>query len=54
MRAPMLVAIFVSLFFALFLPILLAGPQWRAAEDKARKRRMTDHRMMARLLRLDI
>jgi hypothetical protein len=51
------VAIFVAMFFALFpaifFPLVLSG-EWRAAEDKARARRIADARMNARLLRLDI
>jgi hypothetical protein len=51
------VAIFVAMFFALFpaifVPLVLSG-EWRAAEDKARARRIADARMNARLLRLDI
>jgi hypothetical protein len=51
------VAIFVALFVAIFLPYLLlimSGEQWRAAQDRARARRMAEHRMNARLLRLNI
>jgi hypothetical protein len=51
------VAIFVAMFFALFpaifVPLILSG-EWRAAEDKARARRIADARMNARLLRLGI
>jgi hypothetical protein len=42
----------------LFLPIIISlvgsRKQWRAAQDKARERRMAEHRMNARLLRLNI
>jgi hypothetical protein len=52
------VAIFVAIFFALFVAIfsalIMSGKQWRAAEERARARRMAEHRMNARLLRLDI
>jgi hypothetical protein len=51
------VAIFVALFvaiFLLFLPFFMSGKQWRAAHDRARARRMAEHRMNARLLRLNI
>ena len=45
-------------FFTFFLPMLIvfggSEKEWRAAEDKARARRMAEHRMNARLLRLDI
>jgi hypothetical protein len=54
MEAAKLVAIFVALFVAIFLPIFLSAKQWRAAEDRARARRMAEHRMNARLLRLNI
>jgi len=35
-------AIFVALFVALFLPLILSGERWRAAQDRARARRMAD------------
>jgi len=54
MEAAVLVAIFVAVFVAIFLPIILSGSQWKAAEDRARARRMAEHRMNARLLRLNI
>jgi len=55
MESPAIVAaVFVSIFFALFLPFMLSGEQWKAAEAKARARRLADAKMNARLLRLDI
>jgi hypothetical protein len=48
------VAIFVTIFVAIYLPMILSGKEWRAAEDRARERRMAEHRMNARLLRLNI
>ena len=57
MGAAIFVAIFVALFvaiFLLFLPLIMSGEQWRAAQDRARARRMAEHRMNARLLRLNI
>jgi hypothetical protein len=45
---------FVAIFVAIFLPLILSGKQWRAAQDRARARRMAEHRMNARLLRLNI
>jgi len=54
MEAAKFVAILVSLFVAIFLPLILSGKQWSAEQDKARARRMAEHRMNARLLRLDI
>jgi hypothetical protein len=46
--------IFVAMFFAIFLPLILPEKQRRAAQDSARARRMAEHRMNARLLRLNI
>jgi hypothetical protein len=57
MGAAILVAIYLALFvaiFLLFLPFIISGKQWRAAQDRARARRMAEHRMNARLLRLNI
>jgi hypothetical protein len=57
MRPAVLVSIFVATLVAIFLPLplaILSGKQWRAAEDRARARRMAEHRMNARLLRLNI
>lgn len=50
-------AIFVGIFLALtlsFFPLILSGKQWRAAQERARARRIADAKMNARLLRLDI
>ena len=47
------IAIFIA-FVAIFLPLILAGKQWRAAQDRVRARRIADARMNARLLRLNI
>jgi hypothetical protein len=48
-------AIFVSIFAGIFVAIFLMSlPLWTAAEDRAHARRMAEHRMNARLLRLDI
>jgi len=50
-----LVSIFVAIFAAIFLPLVpLLGERWRAAEDKARARRIADAKMNARLLRLNL
>ena len=43
-----------SLFLPMFFTFVLSGKQWRAEQDKARERRMAEHRMNARLLRLNI
>ena len=54
MEAAIFVAIFLALFVAIVLLFIMSGKQWRAAQDRARARRMAEHRMNARLLRLDI
>jgi hypothetical protein len=58
MEAARFVAIFIAIFFALFvaivLTLILSGERWRAAQDRARARRIADARMNARLLRLNI
>jgi hypothetical protein len=48
------VAVFFGLFVAILLPLVMSGKEWRAAQDRARSRRMAEHRMNARLLRLNI
>ena len=51
------VAIFVSLFVAIFLPfffLMVSGKQWRAADDKAGERRLAEAKMNARLLKFNI
>jgi threonine/homoserine/homoserine lactone efflux protein len=48
------IAIFVALFVAVLLPLMLSGERWRAAQEKARARRIADARMNARLLRLNL
>ena len=49
-------ALFVAIFFAIFCSIILclSGTHGRAEQDEARARRMAEHRMNARLLRLNI
>lgn len=52
----------VAIFVAIFLPIaisaafflLLGGKHWREAQDRARARRITDAKLNARLLRLNL
>ena len=53
---PLFLAIFFPLLIAFFLllPTVMSGEQRKAAQDGARARRMAEHRMNARLLRLDI
>jgi len=47
------VASFDSLFLC-FLPFMMSAKEWRAAQERARSRRMAEHRMNARLLRLNL
>ena len=54
MGLAVLIAIFLAIFVAIFLPVLMSGEQWRAAQEKARARRLAEARMNARLLRLNI
>jgi hypothetical protein len=54
MGAAIFVAIFFALFVAIFSALIMSGKQWGAAEERARARRMAEHRMNARLLRLNI
>ena len=57
MEAAKLLAIFAAIFVSIFLPLgllILSGKQCRAEQDRARARRMAEHRMNARLLRLNI
>ncbi len=54
MGVGLFVAIFSATFLAIFLPLILSGEQWRAAQEKARERRLAEARMNARLLRLNI
>jgi len=54
MGAAIFIAMFVAIFVAILLPLILSGKEWTAAQDRARARRMAEHRMSARLLRLNI
>jgi hypothetical protein len=54
MEAALFSAIFVAVFVAVWLSLIGSGTQCRAAQDRARARRMAEHRMNARLLRLNI
>lgn len=49
-----LVSIFVAVLLAISLLFILSGKAWKAAEERARARRLVDARMNARLLRLNI
>jgi hypothetical protein len=50
----------VGMLASIFIPIIIAfvlvlpGKQWRAAQERARERRIAEYRMNARLLRLNI
>jgi hypothetical protein len=46
--------VLASIFLPMFCAFVLSGKQWRAEQDRARERRMAEHRMNARLLRLNI
>jgi hypothetical protein len=52
------VAIFVGVFMSMFLAFLplmmMSAEKWEAAQEKARARRMAEHKMNARLLRLNL
>jgi len=50
------IALFVSIFVSLFVAFIcvLSEEYSKAAQAKARERRMAEHRMNARLLRLNI
>ena len=50
-------AMFAGIFLAFilsFLPLFLSGKRWRAAQERARARRIADAKMNARLLRLNL
>jgi hypothetical protein len=45
---------FASLFIPIAFALVVTGERWGAAEEASRARRLAEHRMNARLLRLDI
>jgi hypothetical protein len=47
-------AMFTGLFTAILLPLVLSGERSRAAQEKARERRIAEAQMNARLLRLNL
>jgi hypothetical protein len=49
-----MLASFVSIFLPIIIAFVLSGKQRRAAQDRARVRRIAEYRMNARLLRLNI
>ena len=50
----LLTGMLASIFVPIICAFALSGKQWREAQERARERRMAEHRMNARLLRLDI
>jgi len=54
MEPAKLVAVMIPALIAIAMPIVLSAPYWKQEEEKARQRRMAEHRMNARLLRFDI
>lgn len=53
MTAAILVSILTAVFVAIFLP-MMSGKHRRAAQERARARRIAEAKMNARLLRLNI
>jgi len=47
-------AILVAFFAAIFLPLMMSGERGKAAQEKARARRLAEAKINARLLRLNI
>jgi hypothetical protein len=54
METARFIAIFTAILVAIFLPLMALSTESRAAQDKARARRIADAKMNARLLRLNI
>lgn len=48
------VALFLAILVAICLPLILSGKGWREAAEKARERRLAEHKMNARLLRFNL
>ena len=49
-----ILSISVAVVAAILIPFVMSGPQAKAAEEKARARRLKDAQMNARLLRLNL
>jgi hypothetical protein len=49
-----LIALVIPLAVAIILPLILSGEGWKAAQEKARARRLVDAKMNARLLRFNL
>ena len=54
MGAAVFVSMFMGLFIAIFIPLMLSSKAFKAAQEKARARRLADAKMNARLLRMDL
>jgi len=52
--AAIFVAIFAAVFVAIVLALLTSGERFREAQERARRRRLAEARMDARLLRLNL
>jgi hypothetical protein len=48
------VAIFGAILLGILFPLFISGERWKAAQDRARARRIADAKMNARLLRLNL
>jgi len=48
------ISLAVAVILAIILPFILSGERWKAAQEKARARRLADAKMNARLLRLNL
>jgi hypothetical protein len=47
-------SVLVSMLIAIALPLFFSGENWKASQENARARRMTDAKMNARLLRFNL
>jgi uncharacterized protein YpmB len=54
MIAAIFLAIFIAMIVAIFFSLALTGTQWKEAQERARTRRMAEHSMNARLVRLNV
>jgi hypothetical protein len=54
MEAARLIAVFVAVFVCMFCSIFAAFDQSEKRRNEARDKRLAEHKMNARLLRLDI
>jgi hypothetical protein len=54
MEPTLVVAVFASLFTAIFLPMMVSENDWKASQESDRARRLAEHKMKARLLRLNL